>query len=64
MHDRVWLAWMDFDYDTDIDGDGDAVWWIEQDSQHVQMLEDHAGSQSWQVLFGGSVAPHDRQGAK
>lgn len=59
-HGRIWLAWMGFDYDTDVDDDGDGVWWIEQGSQRVQLLEDGAGVESWQSLFGGSVAPQNR----
>ena len=59
-HGRIWLAWMGFDYDTDVDDDGDGVWWIEQGSQRVQMLGGGAGPESWQVLFGGSVAPENR----
>ncbi len=57
---RIWLAWMCFDYDTDVDSEGDVVWWVEQGSQRVQRLEEASGAQSWQVLFGGSVAPQDR----
>lgn len=51
---------MGLDYDTDVDDDGDSVWWIEQSSQRVQLLEGEAGGTSWEVLFGGSVAPQNR----